>query len=168
MLRYRLNRVFGETGIFFGISIASLGCYTIFSSWSGAILISIGIFWIFTVSSCKVDVKHFRISFPYELFGFIRIGDWIYVRRDMMLGVSEMYKHFRIKCSSNKIIDVGNSIFVIFLYDDKEKHRFVILKTKTKDKAINELARLSDLLGIHIKENNLTAPKKFLRINSDE
>jgi hypothetical protein len=166
MLRYRLYRVFGVPGIVFGIFIAALGCFTIFTSWSGAILITIGSFWIFTVASCKIDVRRFRIMFPFELFGFISIGDWLYVRPDMMLDLTITRKPFRIRCASNKIIDVRDSKYIIFLYDNIKKKRFVILKSKSIEKAEDELSRLSDLLGIHIKQNKFIPKYKTLRINN--
>lgn len=164
MLRYHFDKVYGLPGIFFGIFLMSLGCYYIFQSFSGFFSIVFGAFLVFTDSACVIDVKRFRISFPYELMGIIRIGDWVYVRSDMELHLTETRKPYKVRCASNKIFDVSSFKYLIFLYDAKRNKWFLIFRSKTKEKAENEMARLSDLLDIQIKENNLTIPSKCIKM----
>jgi hypothetical protein len=80
----------------------------------------------------------------------------------MLLDILETPKSLKIKCSSGRIVDVSGSKYLIFLYDENKKARYLILKTKSKEKAEDELARLSDLLGIHVKENQLTKQNKVI------
>jgi len=119
---------------------------------------------VFTVTASVVDFKKYRISFPYLISGLIIVGDWVYVRRDMELVLIETKKPYKVRCSSNKVIDVSNAKYLIFLFDKKKQKQFLILKTKSKEKAEDELAHLSDMLGIHSKENIKTTPKKILKI----
>ena len=152
-IRYIHNRVYGTAGLVFGIFLFTLGCFTIFKSLSGAILIIIGLFASLSVSSCIIDVKNYNICFSNELFGFIRTGKWIYVSPSMELKLTSVRKPYMVRCASNKVIDVSDSKFLVFLYDAVGKKWFLICKTKIKENAEDEIARLSDLLGIHIKES---------------
>jgi len=163
-LRYRLYRVYDIGGLVFGILMITLGCITIFKSLSGAFLIIFGAYLVFTDSACVIDVTHYRISFPYQLFGFINIGKWMYVRRDMELLLTETKKPFKVRCASNRIIDVSDAKYLLLLYDSKEKKSFLILKTKSKEKAEKELVRLSDLLDIQIREGSFSGQYKVLKI----
>ena len=163
-LYYRFNRIYGIAGNVYGVFLILLGIFTMFRSWSGLILIILGSFMVFTVSACVIDVKKYRISFPYLLLGFINVGDWVYVRRDMELYLVETKKPFTFRCASNKLIDVSGAKYLIFLYNGRAKKQFLIFKTKSKEKAEDELARLSDLLGIHTKEDIKKMPIKIIHL----
>ena len=163
-LYYKFNHVYGIAGNVYGILISLIGTYTIFKSWTGILFIMIGAFFTFTVSACVIDVKKYRVCFPYLIMGFLYIGDWVYVRTDMELRFTETKKPFKVTCSSNKLIDVSNAKYLIFLHDNKKRKRFLLFKSKSKNVAENELARLSDLLGIHFKYETETTPPKILKI----
>jgi len=164
MIRYRLNKVYGPVGVGFGVFMIILGCFYIFMSRWELITIIVGSFMCFTDSACVIDVKKFRISFPHQLFGIIRIGDWIYIRSDMELQITETKKPYKIRCASGRTIDVSDAKYLLLLYDGKIKKWYLILKSKSKEKAEKELVRLSDLLDIQIKEGNFLGQCKVLNI----
>ncbi|MDR2927233.1 MAG: hypothetical protein LBV41_03390 [Cytophagaceae bacterium] len=150
-IRYRFDKVYGLAGFVFGIFLITLGCITVFRSWSGIILITIGALLAFSVSSNVIDVKHYRICFAFELLGFIRIGNWMYIPPDMELLLTDVRKPCIVKCASKRVVDVSDAQYLIILIDTKRKKQYLICKTKTKEKAEEEIARLSDLLDICIK-----------------
>ena len=163
-IRYRLEKIYGLPGVITGLLIAILGSCTIFMSWSGVVLIIVGLWFSGTDRACVVDTKKYRVSFDYLYFWILNAGKWLYVRADMMLKINETKKPFRIICSSNRIIDVSGSKYVIYLMDYRKKKKYLVMKSKTKEKAEAEIDRLSDLLGIGIVEDTSQTPKKILHL----
>ena len=112
----------------------------------------VGSFMAFSASGCTVDFDNFRIRFTNDLFGFWRIGKWKYVSRKMMIGLSDAHIVYRVYSMSNRSVDVSSNDFRVYLYNEDGRKGMAICRFKKLEKAKEELARLSDLLGLQIRE----------------
>lgn len=156
---YRLDKSFGPPGAAAGFFLLTIGVITIFKSFSGAILIVLGSFMAFSSSGCTVDFDNFRIRFSNDLFGFIRVGGWRYVSPKMSVGIAEDHRVYRVYSLSNRSVGASTDDFRVSLYINNERKGMAICRFKKLEDALEELPRLSDLLGLPIREgkyNNTT------------
>ncbi|ASB48210.1 hypothetical protein [Alkalitalea saponilacus] len=151
-LHYNLDKSFGPAGAVAGYFLIAVGVATIYQSFSGAILIVLGSFMAFSNTGASIDIDNFKIRFSNNLFGFIRLGNWQYVSPKMKIGLSNTKLVYRVYSMSNRSIEVKNSDFRIFLYNEDNKKGQAICRFKEKEDAEEELIKLSDLLGLEVKE----------------
>lgn len=163
-VHYRLDPSMGPSGATAGYVFLVIGLFTVWDSYSGAILIILGSFMAFSFSECTVDFNNYRIRFSNNLFGFIRVGKWVYVSHNMMVGLSDAHMVYRVYSLSNRSIDVSNNELRIYLFNEEGRRVMTICRFKKIDQALVELARLSDLLGLQIKEGKYDKPVGQIKI----
>jgi hypothetical protein len=150
-IHYSLDKVFGPAGSVTGIFLILVGVATIHLSFSGAILIGLGSFMAFTTTGTSVDIENFRIRFSNNLFGFIKVGKWRYVSPKMKLGISNAKMTYRVYSMSNRSIDVSNTDVRVYLFNEDGRKINAVCRYKKVETAQEELARLSDILGLEIR-----------------
>lgn len=152
LLTYVTDKSFGPSGGFAGYFLMLVGLATVFLSVSGAVLLLMGSFMGFSTSGCSVDVDHFRIRFTNNLWGFIKVGKWQYVHRKMQLGLSHARMAYQVHSLSNRTISVTDPDWRVNIYDgEKSRKGKTICKYKNREDAEVELARLSELLNLTIR-----------------
>lgn len=164
LVHYILDKSFGPAGSAAGYFLIAVGVFTIFESFSGAILMVMGSFMAFSASGCTVDFKNFRIRFSNDLFGFWRIGKWKYVSAKMRIGISDARVIYRVYSMSNRSVDLSNADFRVYLYNEDGRKGMAICRFKNLEEAKEELARLSDLLGLQIREGKHDDKKGIVEI----
>ncbi len=151
MVYYRLDKGFGPAGSTTGYFLLFVGIISVFQSLSGLILIALGSFTAFSTTGCTVDFKNYRIKFSNDYFGFLRVGKWQYISRNMMVGLSDAKMVYRVYSLSNRSVDATYGDFRVYLYDLYGRKINPICKFKSKERALEEITKLSDLLGLQIK-----------------
>jgi hypothetical protein len=164
VIHYRLDKSFGPAGSTAGFFLLIVGAITIFESFSGAILILMGSFMAFSSSGSTVDLDNFRIRFTNDLFGIWRIGKWQYVSRKMRIGLSDAHMVYRVYSMSNRSVDVTSNDFRVYLYNEDGRKGMAICRFKKLEEAKEELAKLSDLLGLQIREGKHDESKGIVEI----
>jgi len=160
IVNYKLDKSFGPAGAAAGFFLMAVGVITIFESFSGAVLIILGSFMAFSSSGCTIDFDRFRIRFTNNLFGLFRVGKWLYVSPRMKVGLSDTHMVYRVRSLSNRSVDVSTDDFRVFLYQDNGRRGEAICRFKTRERALEELARISDLLGLQVREGRHNQPPK--------
>lgn len=164
IIHYKLDKSFGPAGAAAGFFLITIGIITIFESFSGAILMVLGSFMAFSTSGSTVDFDNFRIRFTNNLFGIFRVGDWKYVSPQMKIGLSDAHMVYRVYSMSNRSVDVSSDDFRIFLYGVENRKGMAICRFKKKEEALEELSRLSDLLGLQVREGKYDKPTGQIEI----
>ena len=147
----RLDKVFGPVGSSAGIFLFFAGLIICYFSFTGLILILIGAFLGFTASFTYVDYDKRRLKFSNNLFGFIPIGQWIIVQKDMKIGIKKSNKVWRAYSRSNRTLDIANSDYRLILYDYKGREMMPIFKSDNLDAVRLELDRIREKLDGIIK-----------------
>ncbi|MDG5799829.1 hypothetical protein QA597_05575 [Marinilabiliaceae bacterium ANBcel2] len=155
ILNYTLDKSFGPAGSVVGYFIILVGVSTVHLSFSGVVLMLIGSFMAFSTTGSVIDVDNFKIRFTNNLFGFIKIGGWRYVHPKMMIGLSDSKMTYRVYSMSNRSVDMGYSDYRIYLYNSDGRRGNAICRFKKLKDAEDELATLSDLLGLQIRETKI-------------
>jgi uncharacterized membrane protein len=148
----KLDKVFGPVGSPAGVFIFIAGLILTFISFPGTIikivLLLIGAFIGFTSTGTIIDYHNKRIKFSNNLFGFIKIGQWIKIDPEMKIGIKKSNRAWRAYSRANQTIDIVNKDFRIILYDSGNNHILTIKKTNTLNKAKAELEKLGNQLGL--------------------
>jgi hypothetical protein len=164
VIHYRLDKSFGPAGSTAGFFLLIVGAITIFESFSGAVLILMGSFMGFSSSGSTVDLANFRIRFSNDLFGFWRVGKWKYVSRKMKIGLSDAHMVYRVYSMSNRSVDMSSNDFRVYLYNEDGRKGMAICRFKKLEEAKEELAKLSDLLGLQVREGKHDSSKGIVEI----
>jgi hypothetical protein len=151
IINYRLDKSFGPSGGIVGVFLMIVGVFTIHLSISGLVLILLGSFMAFSEAGCSIDTRNFRIKFYNNLWGIWKVGKWKYVHRKMQLRLSHARMVYRVYSMSNRSVNVSDPDWRIFIHDGNSRHGQAICKFKNREAAEEELARLSDLLNLSIR-----------------
>lgn len=73
---YKIDKLFGQTGIFAGYTLIVSGIVITFFSLSGLILLTGGIFMAFTYEGTLIDFDNRKIKSYTCFFGLIKAGKW--------------------------------------------------------------------------------------------
>jgi hypothetical protein len=151
LIHYKLDKSFGPAGGTVGIFLMVVGAFTIHLSISGLVLLLLGSFMAFSGSGSAVDTAHFRIKFYNNLWGLLKVGKWEYVHPKMQLRLTHARMAYRVYSMSNRSVDVSEPDWRIFIHDGNSRKGQAICKFKTREKAEEELAKLSDVLNLSIR-----------------
>ena len=151
MINYIIDKNFGPSGSFAGYILIIVGAFTVLASISGAVLMLLGSFMAFSSTGCSVDSDNFRIRFTNNLWGLIKVGKWQHVHGRMQLGLAHARLAYSVRSLSNRTITVADSDWRISIYDDSNRKGQTICKYKKRIDAENELAKLSELLNLAIR-----------------
>jgi hypothetical protein len=148
--RHNLDKSFGPTGSSAGILLFIVGLFTIYFSFTGAVLIILGAFVGLSRTSTRIDSEKNRIMFSNDIFGFVKTGRWISVESDMKIGVKAVSKGWRARSLSNRELDTFVTDHRVFLLGHDNRVIMPILKTKSAEEAKQESEKIAGLLGIHL------------------
>ncbi len=151
IINYKLDKSFGPAGGTVGIFLMLVGAFTIHLSISGLVLILLGSFMAFSGSGCAIDTEHFRIKFYNNLWGILKIGKWAYVHPKMQLRLSHARMAYRVYSMSNQSMDVSEPDWRVYIHDGNNRKGQAICRFKTRQEAEEELAKLSDVLNLSIR-----------------
>ncbi|MBW6480525.1 MAG: hypothetical protein K0B37_13945 [Bacteroidales bacterium] len=142
--------MFGPVGATAGKILFLAGLVITWFYVSGLILVLIGAFVGFTSTITWIDFDKKRLRFATRLFGFIPTGKWIFVHKDMKLGIKKSNQVWRAYSRGNQTLDIADNDYVLFLFDANGKAIIPIQKSSTPDAAKQNLDTLTKHLGIGV------------------
>lgn len=145
---YKLDKSFGPAGTSAGIFLFFTGLIITYFSLTGLILVVIGAFVGFTHTSTLIDFNKRRLKFSNNLFGIIRIGEWIYIHTDMKIGIKKTNKAWRAYSRSNRTLDITKNDYRIMLFDKNGKEMMPVKKFSSLDDAKSDLDKISKQLKV--------------------
>ena len=159
--RNKLDKVFGPVGSSAGIFLFVVGLITTtYSSLNelittrslltGLILVLVGAFIGFTSTSTLVDFNKRRLKFSNNLFGFISIGQWVVIQKDMKVGIEKSNEVWRAYSQTNRTLNIANNDYRLTLYDSDGKEIMPIQKSDSLDLVKLNLDKISEELGIGV------------------
>jgi hypothetical protein len=143
-----LDKSFGPVGTSAGAILFVVGLVLLFSHITGLILILIGAFVGFSSTSALIDYENKRVKFSNNLFGIIKIGQWLSIESAMKIGIKESNLTWRTYSMGNRTLDLVNKDYRIILFDSGNNEIMPIKKTKSKESAIIELEKMGNRLGL--------------------
>lgn len=144
----KLDKSFGPVGTSAGVILFVAGLILTFSHLTGLILMLIGAFVGFSSTSALIDYEKKQIKFSNNLFGIIKIGQWLSIEPDMKIGIKESNLTWRAYSMGNRTLDINNKDYRIILFDSGNKEIMQIKKTKSKESAIIDLETMKNRLGL--------------------
>jgi hypothetical protein len=145
---YKLDLMFGPVGSSFGFFLFLAGIALLFYSWMGIALILSGAFFAFSYTGCLVNPSKKRLRYVNVIFGIIPIGSAIYIEQEMKFGLRKSDRLYRAYSRTNRVLDIKEHDYRIYLYDPQNKEIMPVRKCKNEEKAFSEAKRLADLFEI--------------------
>jgi len=146
----KFEKSFGPVGSSAGMVLFITGLISTYFHLSGLILILIGAFVGFSSTSTLIDYERKRIKFSNNLFGFLRIGQWLKIEPSMKIGIKESNLTWRSYSQGNRPLDITNNDYRIILFDSMNKEIMPIKKFSSKDLATIGLLTIRNKLGLNI------------------
>jgi hypothetical protein len=153
----KLDSIFGSGGRFAGLIVLAGGLFSLIGSYSSIISLLISIFIIllgalmaFSYTGAEVDLEERLYRNYNKLFGLFKYGDWYELdsydglKSGVNLSKSVIYSR------SNRSITEGNDDYRVFLYDKKQKVMHHLKKSKSKEEAKSETAKLAMILKMKV------------------
>lgn len=151
--KYKLDRVFGPFGTSTGAFMFLGGIIATWFTVYGLFIAIIGAFVAFTTTSSLLDTDNKRIKLSNNLFGFIRVGKWIYIKSEMKIGIKRSHSGFQGYIRGTQPIGIHSHDFRIYLYTSENKPIMPIGKFDSLESSKAELQNLSSILGLEIIPN---------------
>ena len=148
IIHNKLDKSFGPVGSFSGIIVFIGGLGTIWFSLFSLILIVIGAFVGFSYSSVEIDSAGRRVRFLNNLFGIIKIGQWLNVTPEMKIGIQKSNRLWRSYSGSNRMLDIPSDDYRLILFDSSSKKLMPIKKTGNLNAVKEELEMICKQLQI--------------------
>ena len=146
--KYKLDKAFGPVGASSGYLMFVVGLVVIWFSYGGVILSIFGAFVGFTHDCTYVDFHVKRFKSATILFGFVPIGKWQEIKKEMCLGVKKNSRVWRTYSQSNRNMDISKKDYRIVLCYPNGDVATVIQKTDTLETAKIVMNNLHDQLGL--------------------
>jgi hypothetical protein len=146
----RFEKSFGPVGTSAGVVLLVAGLILVFFHLSGLILILIGAFVGFSSTSTFIDYEKKRVKFSNNLFGIIRIGQWLKIEPSMKIGFKESNLTWRSYSQGNRPLDIEDHHYRIILFDSRDKEIIQIKKVKSIESAKTEQEKISNKLGLSL------------------
>jgi hypothetical protein len=147
----KLDKSFGPVGSFAGIIVFLAGLGSLYFSWFSLVLVLIGAFMGFTYSSAEIDFDRKRIRFVNNLFGVIKLGQWMNIKPGMKIGIAKSRKIWKTYSVGNRELDVTNEDHRLVLYDSSGKKIMPVKKSDNINSAKMELETICRQLEIKSK-----------------
>jgi len=144
----KLDKSFGPVGSFAGIIVFLAGLGSLYFSWFSIILVLFGTFVGFTYSSTEIDFDQKRVRFLNNLFGVIKIGQWMNIKPDMKIGIAKSRKIWKTYSRGNRELEIENEDYRLVLYDSLGRKLMPIRKTGDLITAKHELEVICNRLSI--------------------
>ncbi|MEI8006785.1 MAG: hypothetical protein WCI48_11310 [Bacteroidota bacterium] len=144
----KFEKSFGPVGASAGTILFIAGLILIFFHLAGLILILTGAFVGFSSTSTLIDYEKKRVKFSNNLFGIIRIGQWLKIEPSMKIGIKESKLTWRSYSQGNRPLDIENKDYRIILSDTMNKEIMPIKKFISNDLAKIELVIIGNKLGL--------------------
>lgn len=144
----KLDQSFGPVGSIAGITIFVVGLALILYSLAGLILILIGAFVGLTYTSTTIDFDKKRVRFSNNIFGFLQIGKWVNLEKNMKITISQSNRAWRAYSRGSRSIDLISKDFRLVLMDGKNRQIMPLMKTPSLELAKNEIELLIDRLEL--------------------
>ena len=146
----KLDKSFGPVGASSGVILFVVGLILTFFYFTGLILVLIGTFVGFSSTSTMIDYDKKRVKFSNNLFGIIKIGQWVNIKPTMKVGIKELNLTWRSYSWGNRALDIVNKDYRIILFDSENREIVPIKKTESKDSAIIEKESIGKELGLSL------------------
>lgn len=143
---YRFGKAFGPVASLTGYVVFAAGVIQLYFSVTGIILVVIGAFMGFTDSGTTIDFETKKVRFTNNLFGFIKIGKWLDITKDMRIGIKRKTNVYRTYNRSNLYLDIQEKQVYLHLLNQKGKP--IIPLKITDSNPQKEMEDLSNRLGI--------------------
>lgn len=143
----KLDKSFGQTGVFAGYILVITGIIVQFSM-IGLLIIILGAFMSFSYSGVSIDRKEGVIMFYNNLFGLFKLGNTEDLGKFDLITVAYNKRSSRTFSKGNRVLNIDEYDYRIFLSSPKSKKRIPIKKCKSKEEANNEANELSSILNI--------------------
>jgi hypothetical protein len=150
-MKNKLDKSFGPVGSFAGIIVFLAGLGSLYYSWFSIILVLFGAFVGFTYSSTEIDFDRKRIRFVNNLFGVIKLGQWMSVKPGMKIGIIKSGKIWKTYSVGNRELDITNEDYRLVLYDSSGKKIIPVKKSDNMNSAKMELETICRQLEIKSK-----------------
>ena len=147
-MKNKLDKSFGPVGSFAGIIVFLAGLGSLYFSGLSIILVLIGAFMGFTYSSTEIDFSKKRVRFLNNLFGVIKLGQWMNVKPDMKLGITKSRKIWKTYSGGNRELDITNEDYRLVLYNSSGKKIMPVKKVDNMNSAKIELETICRQLEI--------------------
>jgi len=147
-MKNKLDKSFGPVGSFAGIIVFLAGLGSLYFSGFSLILVLIGAFMGFTYSSTEIDFSRKRVRFLNNLFGVIKLGQWMNVKPDMKLGITKSRKIWKSYSGGNRELDITNEDYRLVLYNSSGKKIMPVKKVDNMNSAKMELETICRQLEI--------------------
>lgn len=145
-----IYKTFGPAGSFAGFIILISGLFLSYYSFFAIILILFGLFIGFTAQKAQIDPDKKRIKVSTNYFGLINTGKWININSAMKLMIKGYNQVYRTYSRSNRVLDIKNEDYLLFLFDSEKKAEIPVKRTKTLQSAMEEGEKLQKELGLDI------------------
>ncbi len=146
----KFEKSFGPVGSFAGMVLFVAGLILIYFHFTGLILLLIGAFVGFSSTGTLIDYEKKRVKFSNNLFGIIRIGQWLNIEPSMKIGLKESNLTWRTYSQGNRSIDIVNNDYRIILFDSGNKEIIQIKKVNSKELAKIEIVTIGNKLGLNL------------------
>jgi hypothetical protein len=150
-MKNKLDKSFGPVGSFAGIIVFLAGLGSLYFSWFSLILVLIGGFVGFTYSSTEIDFDRKRIRFVNNLFGVIKLGQWMNIKPGMKIGIAKSRKIWKTYSGGNRELDITNEDYRLVLYNSSGKKIMPVKKSDNMNSAKMELETICRQLEIKSK-----------------
>ena len=144
----KFEKSFGQVGASAGMVLFIAGLILTYFHFSGLILILLGAFVGFSSTSTLIDYEKKRVKFSNNLFGIIRIGQWLKIEPSMKIGIKESNLTWRSYSQGNRPLDIESNDYRIILFDSVNKEIMPIKKFNSKDLAKIELETIGKKLNL--------------------
>jgi hypothetical protein len=150
-MKNKLDKSFGPVGSFAGIIVFLVGLGSLYFSWFSIILVLFGAFVGFTYSSTEIDFDRKRIRFVNNLFGVIKLGQWMNIKPGMKIGIAKSRKIWKTYSGGNRELDITNEDYRLVLYNSSGKKIMPVKKSDNMNSAKMELETICRQLEIKSK-----------------
>lgn len=144
----KLDKSFGPVGTSSGVILFVAGLILTYFYFSGLILVLIGAFVGFSSTSAIIDYEKKRVKFSNNIFGIIKIGQWINIEPTMKIGIKDANITWRAYSQGNRPLDINSKDFRIILFDSANKEIMPVKKTNSYDSAKTDCETLGTRLGL--------------------
>ena len=145
----KFEKSFGPVGTSAGVVLFIAGLILTYFHFTGLILILIGAFVGFSSTSTQIDFEQKRVKFSNNLFGIIKLGQWLNIEPSMKIGIKESNLTWRSYSQGNRPLDIESNDYRIILFDSMNKEIMPIKKFNSKELAKIELVTIRNKLGLN-------------------
>jgi len=149
-INHTLDKSFGPTASFAGLILVFVGIILLPFYWTGAILIVIGALIGFTVSGCEIDADTKLVRQYHMYFGVFKSGSWQRLDKYTSIRVVKTRNSYRTFSLSNRATVNTQEDFRVVLEAGNPQSRLEVMKSKSREEAMEEAQQLSNILGIEL------------------